>query len=322
MYHAASLVRIAGDSLEEVEFKTADDESDDQTHDIISGNSLYFKSNIQHAKYLLKPFLKYDPTKKELSFLTTYHDTDDTDTNSSTPYVNVYSGIFKYRDAIFTLISDTGYFYPSLKSLNKTIATKEFKTGKYITKVTAIVKYEEVGEGVLPILYVNYDIQSQKIRYMDYTYNAEQKNIDLKPDYKIQKNSSLIFLVTNSTTPNHSGMCGGAEYEDSEFWLIKQNIKKKLFSFSSSSCDNRTSYSYNDGKSDKEGKFYLKSNSDIDKREMNLSVDTAYWKNNDTYVFHLSDETLSRNFYVHFITTNRKTIAKLIVGKLQYKKGS
>jgi hypothetical protein len=318
MYHVASLVHIAKDSLKEIEFKTGSDERDSQLHDIISGNSLYFESHIQTAKHLLKPFLKYDPAKKELSFLTTYCDNDD-DTGCSVPYINVYSGTFKYRDIAFTLISDTGYFYPSLKSLSKTLSVKKFKTGNYITQVIATEKYEEVGEGVLSILDVDYKIQSQSIGYVNYMFDKSSER-NFKPEFKVQKNSSLIFLISDTTTPNHGGMCGGGEYDDSSFWLINQKNKKLLFSFSSSSCNSYTTYTYNNGKSDITGKFYVKSDSDIGEND-NVSVDDTYWKNNDTYVFHVSDENLSRNFYVRFITINKKTIAKLIVGKLEHKKG-
>ncbi len=320
MYHAASLVHIVGDSLKEIEFKTGAEESDQQTQDIISGNSLYFKSRIQNAKHAVKPFLKYDAAKKELRFLTTYCDDYDTDTDCNAPYIHVYSGTFKYRDTAFTLVSDTGYFFPSLKSLDKTIAIKKFKTGNYITQVIATEKYEEVGGGVLSILNVDYKIQSQSIGYESYMFDKSSER-NFKPEFKVQKNSSLIFLISDTTTPNHGGMCGGGEYDDSSFWLINEKNKKKLFSFSSSSCDSYTTYTYNNGKSDITGKFYVKNNSDIGESG-NSSMDKTYWKNNDTYVFHVSDETLSRNFYVRFVTINKKTVVKLIVGKLEHKKSN
>lgn len=322
MYLAASLVHIVRDSLTEIGFITPSepDDQDSKTPAILSGRSLYLESDIKNAKHSLKPFLKYDPVKKELRFLTTYCDNGDTDSGCNTPYINTYSGTFKYKDTAFTLVSDTSFFSPSLESVNKTIAIKKFKTGNSITKVIATKKYEEVGQGILPVLYVDYHVQSQSIGYVNYMFGEETGEMNFKPDHKVQKDSGLIFLVTDVTTPNHSGMCGGCEYDDSSFWLIKQNRKKLLFSFSWNSNSSYTTYTYHNGRSDIKGRFYLENDLGADEHDENSIVDNAYWKNNNTYVFHVSDETFERNFYVHFVTVNRKTIAKLIIGKLQRKK--
>ena len=322
--NVASLVHIVRDSLVETGFETREDNEKSPYSEIISGNALSadLDTYLPATKNIPKPFIKYDLVKSELSFLTLYNSDgeggDHDGKGSPVPFLSIYSGVFKYKDSVFSLVSDTSYFYPSLESLDETVASKKFRTGNYTTKVKGTVKYQEVGEGVLGVLYVDYDVQSQKIGYVDYI-DDEPVKTDFKPNYKAQKDGSLIFLITNSTTPNHSGMCGGCEYYDSEFWVIKQKKKNILFSFSSSTSTGYTTYFYNNGKSDRKGRFYLENNDDADNTEDNPDVDT-YWKNNSTYVFHVTDNTLARNFYLHFVTVNKKTIVKLTVGKLQHKK--
>ena len=169
------------------------------------------------------------------------------------------------------------------------------------------------------VSHVDYFVQSQSIGYIDNLAEDSITKNDLKPDYKVQQDGSLIFLVTDATTPNHGGRCGACEYLDSEFWLIKKNRKKSLFSFSSNLGDAYTTYDYFDGKSDKSGRFYVESESD--ENQSFLTVDRTYWQNNSTYVIRVSDDDDStRNFYIHFVTINSKTIAKLLAGKLRHKK--
>ena len=321
----ASVVHVVKDSIAEIGFETGGDNDRRPLSEIISGNSLSADLNtyLSATKDIPRPFIKYDPVKNELSFLTLYASEDDDGDNdgrgSSDPFLSVYSGVFKYKDSLFTLTRDSSYYYPSLKSFDKIIAVKNFSTGNYITKAKATSKYEEVGEGVLSVVQVDYAVQSQNLSYVD-EINDNPVKPDIKPDFKVQKDGSLIFLITDSTTPNHGGACGGCEYFDSGFWLIKPNSKKLIFSFSSSSGNNYTTYTYNDGKSEKSGRFYLENKRQEDADKWKMSVDSTYWKDGSTYVFRVSDDTLARNFYVHFVTVNNKTIAKLTVSKLLRKK--
>jgi len=322
----ATMARINKDSLEEIAFKTDADNSYSETAtvaeatDVISGNSLYLNSHIKASQKPPVPYLKFDAVKNELSFLAVScggNPEHDEDGGCNLPYSKVYSGIFKYNGYAFTLEKDTGYFYPSLASLSKTIAIKRFKTGRYITKATATTEYKEIGEGVLSVLQVDYTVMGQHIGYVDEMFDEKEK-LALAPSYKTQKDSSLIFLITDSTTPNHGGECGSCQYDDSGFWLIKPNSEKLLFSFSESTGSGYTTYSYNDGKAERSGKFYLENNSASD--EKGAGVDDAYWLNNATYVVRVGNETMFRNFYINFVTVNNKTVAKLVVGKLEYKK--
>lgn len=319
IYNIASIVHIAGDSLLTKGLVTDPDDPDSQISSVISGNSLCFDSYGKTVKQAPKPFLKYNQAKKELSFSTTYCGETGDEGGCNISYVNVYSGTLAYRDTAFTLVSDTSYLYPSLKSLTRTITNEEFKTGNCITRLIATEKYEEIGDGVVKMLDVNYKIGSQNIGYVNYNYMLDEAAAvrDLKPEYKVQKDSSLIFLITDSTFPNDGGQCGRCQFDDSRFWLIRQNSKKLLFSFSSNSGSSYTTYSYNNGRSGRSGRFYVKNNSS----EEDISVAKTYWKNNSTYVVQVSDENLVRNFYINFVTINKKTIATLVAGKLEHRKG-
>ncbi len=318
----ASMLHVIRDSLVETAFDTGEDNSKSPFSEIISGNSLSadLDTYLTTAKDMPKPFLKYDPVNNELRFLTLYCSDNNDGKGCSVPYLNIYSGTFKYKDSVFMLISDTSYFYPSLESLDETVATKKFKTGNSITKVAATVKYQEVGGGVMEILYIDYYVRGQNITSVDYRFEKTPTAQDLQPNYKVQKDSSLIFLITDTTTPNQDGRCGECDYVDSEFWLINQKKKERLFTFSSNSDTGYTTYTYNDGKSDVDGRFYLKKIAADNDDKWKENVDNTYWKNNSTYVIHVSDETLARNFYIHFTTAGKKIIAKLTAGKLQHKK--
>ncbi len=172
---------------------------------------------------------------------------------------------------------------------------------------------------MLWVSHVDYYINSQTIGFIDNVGEDSITKNNLKPDYKVQKDGSLIFLVTDFTTPNHSGQCGACESEDSEFWLIKKNSKKSLFTLSSNLGMGYTEYAYFDGKSEKSGRLYVESESD--ENPSFLTLERTYWQNNSTYVISVSNDDSSRNFYIRFVTINKKTFAKLVPGKLQHKKG-
>ena len=318
----ASLVHVMRDSLLETGFETGADNDKSPYSEIISGGALSadLDTYLPGTKDIPKPFLNFDPVKNELSFLALYNSVEDEGDNdgrgSSMPFLKIYSGVFKYKDSVFTLLSDTGYYYPSLESLDEIIAAKKFKTGNSITNVVATAKYEEVGGGVMEILYVDYYVRGQSIYSVDYRFEKTPAAQDLHPDYKVQKDGALV-LITDLTTPNRDGRCGECDYIDSEFWLINQKRKGKLFTFSSNSDTGYTTYTYNDGKSDVNGRFYLKKIDAGDDEKWGENVDNTYWKNNSTYVFHVSDGILARNFYLHFLTVNSKTVVKLTAGKLQ-----
>jgi len=322
----ASVLRLDRDSLTEVAFPpTMDDDDDDQlenTPDAVdtiktgSSKSLGFISDVKQSGKFPKPFLKYDSLAHTLNFLDIYYKTDAVGDVKSTDFLRVHSGSFDYRDSLFVLTKDTSYYYPSLKVAGKVLARKNYKVGKYIIKAVATESYEDFGKGdIWPVLTMKYKIGNQTLSC---TNNAEfdETDEDLKPDYRLQNSSSLILLLTDQTNDHRSGMCGAATSFDSDFWLIN-NISKppqKLFSFSYSTCYSNVNYSFINNGKEITGNLYIISKSD----ENDMYLENSYWKNNSTYIFVISkpDATLSRNFYLHFNTLNKKTPVTLTVGKL------
>lgn len=316
--NAVSTIRLGKDSLIEVAFPPDIDETDDYSQsqqDTSNGKSFTFISDIKQGKRYPRPFLKYNPVSHQLSFQDIDCKNDSYGDDSTNPYLSVDAGTYEYRDTSFVLIKDTSYYYPALASIKIIVAKQNYKVGPYLIKAKAIKGYKEVGEGILPILTTEYKINSKTITSENYESEA---TADLKPDCKLQKNFSLIVLSTDITTPNHRGQCGGADYEDSHFTLVTKNTSKSIFSFSSSSCDTYTTYSYRDGKTEKTGKLYLTSPAVEDE---NAEVERSYWKDASTYVFQVTGDSTARNFYVYFDSRNPNSPVRLTAGKLySYKK--
>ncbi|MCX6259116.1 MAG: hypothetical protein NTW49_14625 [Bacteroidia bacterium] len=274
-----------------------------------------FRSIIKTEQKCPEPFIKYDILSNSINFLNLDCEDNYINRYCKSPYLKVISGTFEFRDSAFFLIKDSTWFYPSLESLTDTLKVKEYKIGNYDIKAIATEKYEVVGEGVLPILTVNYQINSQTIGYVLYE-KIDKNKLNLLPDCRLQKDSSLIFLITNITNNNQRGMCGGCFYNTSEFWILRNNYSKKIFSFFSNEGSPFTTYEYPYDKSLQTGKFYLQKDSTNEENEWETDVDSLYWKNDSTYACRISGDHLFRNFYVHFDTGNNKAVAKLEVGEL------
>jgi hypothetical protein len=105
------------------------------------------------------------------------------------------------------------------------------------------------------------------------------------------------------------------------FFLVDGKSSKKLFSFSTSSCNSNVDYTFLQNGEEISGKLYLISPSKKHSDEYEYEFDGSYWKNNSTYVFTISDseKALARNYYLHFNVLNKKNPVSLTPGKL-YKK--
>lgn len=317
--YVASLFRLNKDSLVEMAFpQTADDTDSEQYVDSTdtvkkdSSKSFGFTSDIKQYGKFPRPFLRYDSLAHTLNFLDIYSK-DDVD---NTDFLRVHSGSFKYRDTSFFLTNDTFYYYPSLESLSKIIARKNYRVGKYIINAEATKSYEDFYGNILPVLTTTYRIGNQTLTTIDNdNYNGENK-VDLKPDHRLQNNGSLILLLTDETNGHGPSACGSASYSDSKFWLINNDSHvHQLFSFSYGSCSPAVTYTFIQNGKEVSGNFYLTDKSDD---RDNINFDNSYWKNNSTYVFVFnSNETnLTRNFYLHFNLLNKKAPITLKHGKL------
>lgn len=313
--YRASMFTLGKDSIRKGVFK-----ADMDNFNSIGGVdfSSGFESNEITISTLIKtnddcqePFLKYDSLKNQLIFQSLKCQDGNTYSECTSPYLIIDSGTFEFRDSAFVLIENDSRYCPPLKTIPDTIATNEYKVGNYKIKAIATKKDEEVGEGgIYPILTVQYKIGTQTVEYVNYEYNAEEV-LDLTPDCKIQNDSSIFFLTTDITNDYRRGACGSCTYWYSHFWIVGTNYTKDLFSFSSNSGLGFTTYEFNDGKSF--GHFYLENDST---EEWEAQIDSSYWKNSSTYVFHVSNLEFARNFYVHFDTRKENPTAKLEIGEL------
>jgi len=281
--------------------------------------SFGFTSYIKQGKYI-RPYLKYDTLTHELSFLNTYsphtgpNDTED-------PCLIVSSGFYKYIDTAFVLIKDTSYYSPTLEELDTVVAEKTYRAGKFIIKAKATSGYEkDYGGYYYATLTIDYKIGKQILTEFNNEFGYDSDTtIDLRPEYRIQKNSSLIMLVSDDTNGHGPGACGSASYYESYFWSVDNRSSQQLFSFTTSSCNSSAKYTFTRNGKDISDSFYLRHPTGDYDADYEFN---SYWKNNSTYVFEISDseKMLLRNFYLHFNPLNKKNPVSLVAGKLLHKK--
>ena len=307
--YIASAFRLDKDSLFETTFPLTTAQAAD-TANLENSKSFGFIADVKQSKESPKPFLKYDELTNKLRFLNISYKTNEI--NDTSAFMNVESAAFQYRDTSFVLLNDTTYYYPSLAS-TKVIARRNYKAGKYIIKAVAYSGYQDFDGDIWPVLATSYQIGTQTLSINNDGYDDGNK-VDLKPDYRLQNNTSLILLLTDHTNNHAPGMCGSADYFDSNFWLINDNkAPTQLFAFSYGSCNLSVSYTFNQNGKEISGNFYLNNRSDTD----DITVDNSYWANNSTYVFVVGNENnLSRKFYLHFNPLNKKAPVTLRAGKL------
>lgn len=313
--NVASAIVLGTDSLKEIPFLRIPEVYyyPPEYEEIEKGGSIEVNNSIDKKG---NTPIKYDSINNEIHFINSHCVEYDMNGKCDRPYINFYIGVFEYTDTAFVLRYDSIYYNPPLESLKKTIATKTYKISDYTIKASAVQTYEEVGMGVLPVITTKYTIGKDTISEVAHDATGGE-DINLTPNYKLQKDGSLIILTTNITFPNHSGECGMCENDDLEFWLVKKGSIKKLFSFSYNAGAPyvaRSSYEYNIGKTTQTGGFYLKSSNLIEEEEQEAVIEEAYWKNNSTYVVRVSNEKWFRNFYIHFDSLNN--VAKIEEGEL------
>jgi hypothetical protein len=294
---------------------------EDVAEQIISGKSLYASPVYSFKGKRLPSCINYDIRSNEISFSvndTKLNDAEKTNnTDSEQPlYTTRYTGYFKYEKSGFIAEDYELDYYPSLESLTKVIATKKFKTGKYITKVVVTKHYEQVGTGVLETLHTDYDVNGKKFGSVDHMLNNDGTSVNLTPDFKALDENNVVFLITDSTTPNRPGTCGGCDYENSTFMLVTPTSVRPLFYFSSDSNTLYTDYSIVGKQDNKDHIFYLKDEESTRDEASEIKMDETYWKDKSTYVFKVSNGTNYRNFYLKFINQKSKVSVKMVPGEL------
>ncbi|MDB5109972.1 MAG: hypothetical protein JWR67_1086 [Mucilaginibacter sp.] len=328
--YIALVLRMQKDSLLEVAFPPSTTDDNDtataytdradsvSTTTLADTNSFGFTSYIKHTGKSLKPFLKYDALTYKLSFLDVSCKHEEDNGDCTQPVLSVESGVYQYRDTSFVLATDTTYYYPSLAELDTTVEHRNYKARKYVIRAKAVEGYEEgYGGYFYSTLTKTYKIGMQTLTSFN---NEGWEKIDLKPDYRLQKNASLILLLEDETNGHGPGMCGSASHLDSYFWLVDGKSSKKIFTFSSGSCNSDISYSFTRNGKEIEGQFYITDPADKNYFEL----DNCYWGNNSTYVFVFSDSKtlLLRNFYLHFNVSDKKNPVRLKSGKPYKKKNT
>jgi len=318
---SAAALRLEKDSLVELTFPpSAEDAENAQEPDTANEKPISFTSDINHTKKFPKPFIRYDTLKHALSFLDIYCDGDNNDnyeTNAASctsDYMDVNAGTYLYKDTAFVLTSDSSYYYPALASLDTTVAAHKYVVGKYTIKATAVAGYEAFYNTVYGTITRNYKIGTQTLSSID--NDGSDEKTDLKPDCRLQKNGSLILILTDQTNNHGPGACGSASYSDSYFWLVNNKSSRKLFSYAYTTCAPTLTYTFTKDKKEISGNFYVSDTSDT----QNIMFENAYWKNNSTYVVVVADGSdatnLTRNFYVHFNLMNKNAPVTLKAGKL------
>jgi hypothetical protein len=275
-------------------------------------NSIGFKSLIKQTGKTLKPYLKYDTLKHTLNFLYVYCNQDDGNNECTHPFLSIESGTYLYKDTAFVMSNDTSYYFPALKELDETVDRQIYKAGKYIIRAKIIEGYEEQYGGAVGVTVTKeYQIGKQTLTAFN-DDEFEPGKIDLKPDYHLLKNGALILLLEDQTNGHGPGMCGSGSHYDSSFWLVDNKSSKELFSFSTSACDSYVRYNFMLNKKEISGSLF------VTKPYDEYELDSAYWKDNSTYVFIVSNDekSLARKFYVHFNITDKKNSVKLETGKL------
>jgi|GEM_PF-2666838 len=321
--YSAAALRLEKDSLIELTFPPyAEDTDNGEEPDTVSDKSISFTSDINHTKNFPKPFIRYDTLKHALNFLDIYCDGDNNnnyETNAAgctTDFMNVHLGTYVYKDTAFVLTCDSSYYYPALASLDTIVARHKYIVGKYIINATAVSGYEEFYKTVYGTLTLNYKIGTQTLYSINNDGSDEDAKPVLKPDCRLQKNGSLVLILTDQTNNHGPGACGSASYSDSYFWLVNNNSSRKLFSYSYTTCNPTLTYTFTKGKKEISGKFYVSDTSDTE----SIIFENSYWKNNSTYVIVVADSSdatnFARNFYLHFNLQNKNAQVTLKAGKL------
>lgn len=203
--YGAYLLTLNKDSVFQIDFVENEDYLSYRFSLLLGG--LEINSMPKISEKCPEPFLKYDSLKKELSYQLIYDSENDCLSNEDCNYgiLGINTGVFSYQDSVFVLVENKQEYFPPLESTADTII-KKYKIGYYQFKATAIKKYAEVGEGILQILEVNYTVNGQKMEFINQVDFEFNNKMNLKPDCKIQSDSSLIILLTSNTTRNMPGM--------------------------------------------------------------------------------------------------------------------
>jgi hypothetical protein len=316
VHYVAAAFRLEKDSLFETTFPLTVAQQAD-TANLIASKSFGFDADIKQEKDAPRPFLKYDPLTHKLSFF----DIEYRYNEASEPLfqMDVESAAFKYKDTSFVLAEDTTYQYPSLESLTKILARHNYRAGKYLIKAWGTKTYEDFSGDVFPVLTVKYKIGADTLTsYDDSGYDGSEE-VNIKPDYRIQPNSSLILLLENETNYHAPGMCGAADYFDSYFWLIDhRKSPQQLFSFSWGSCSSAITYTYTQKGKEISGSFYVSHPFAKDEIAPDIRFENSYWKDSSTYVlvFNDQEDAFSRSFYLHFSAADKEVPVRLLAGQL------
>lgn len=301
-FSACSLI-LDGAELDQLSFDDVPDYSTDdyQYVEPEKYSNMSFSSNEILHEDSLKPYLNYDPKTKHLQYL--YIDSDE-------ELLKVHRGTYLFQDSIFAIDSSKVY-YNNMKE--DTIATQTFIINNIPITVLETKKAEEIGEGVLNVTHIKYNVRDtiidtyQMIEPEDEDSKAEREDstLSLKPEvHKLDKNTSVL-LGYSTSTPNTGGACGGCEYDDTDFWVIDKDSIYSPFYIS-----NNVGAGYIDGPDER---FYVESDSTY----IFVTIDSTYWKNSNTYVYVISSETKQRTIYIHF-QRNPKT--QLIDANIEYGK--
>ncbi len=320
-YHAATLLRLSKNELTDIGFEQTTETRRYGTDEVISGNSLHAQPVFTFKSKRLASYLKYDIGDNTITFMVnTYNYKNEAEESENTDkqplFVTRHSGYFSYKGDSFMMEENNTSYEPKLQSLSKVIATRNFKTGKYITKVIATIRYEEVGFSVLPVLYTDYYINGKKFGSVDNTINIEPDKFTLEPEFTALDANHIVFFITDRTNDHLPGDCGACDFENSTFMLATPSGVRPLLYVSWDTRNVYTQYAYVDKNLDKEHIFYLEDEESTRDNGSEAQIAAAYWKDKSTYVFKVSDGNQYRNFYLKFINQQSKISVKVMPGQL------
>lgn len=318
-YHAA-IIALGKDSTSEDEGMFRDDSwysvisEKGYQSDEISLTSLVRVTNGE----LVSPYFMYDTVTHELRFRLIECPYENENRQCESPYVVLKSGMFKFNKNGFDLIKDSVWIYPPLKTTPDTMLIKDYQAGKYHIRAIATQIEKELQRGdVYPILTVYYVIDSTHvIEFYDYELGTfeEKDSIYVNPDYTILPDSSIVFFTTSTYNAYGPGMCGACSYYNSNFWYLKGDELKKVFSISTNTGTNIVSYAYKDGEKLVENFFYVLDDPNADAGEISFSEDG--WDSSFAYVFSANGFGYKRKYYLNFDSKKDNPAIRFVVGDL------
>lgn len=303
--------RLEGDTMRIVPFASSKNYGSDRLFSFLEAQPVIVSKVLPEKQ--VWPCIKYNAQKSELMFRSVFCYGSRFAEEGTCNFYKLAELVFKFTDSGFVFTQDSLWIFPSLKEAGHTVREK-YRFGPYTVKATGNYSYEEGRESIIEELSCSYSINNVTI---DYTTNLEDDPSfsNLKPECKIQKDTSLLIKTKSSYMPHHNGMCGACVDEETHIWCVKKNKVVELMSWSASMQSNTATFSYlKNGKMRTQEIILNASESGED--SFDFKETEGFWKGNSTYVVHSHNDDYERSYYFDFNGLNAAQPVKLRIGNL------